>query len=179
MTEWCSKSFGFSNSINGKVEHGGTVYHYITYADMVRGMTFNGTIVVSKPLSYHGRYINGIAQKACDLMSTGIFLFDIGGKSGHVQVFCGEVHDLSKEMARNCGLLEAIWVPRTYGSGLAKSVIAPLTIGLSLAMESLGRDHELVKFVELYLEACRSHPMAFIRLGSVTITTLRNNRGRM
>lgn len=84
-------------------------------------------------------------------------------------------HNLGK-MAREAGIYEALWRPDEIGITTASQLIGPLEAGLALlnadparfekfnAPNGWGMYEHFVPFVEKYLNACREHPDATVRV---------------
>ena len=78
-------------------------------------------------------------------------------------------HNVGK-MAKEAGLYEVLWRPEELGISYAEQMIVPLEKGLSCLHDDpekykkfnpengWGSYESLVKFVEKYLYACRTHP---------------------
>lgn len=84
-------------------------------------------------------------------------------------------HNLNR-MAEEAGIYKALWRPEEIGITKAQQLVEPLTAGLALLrsdparFEKLNPDNGwgdyagLVGFVSRYLEACKAHPNAEVKV---------------
>lgn len=92
------------------------------------------------------------------------------------EVYSGNItHNLGR-MAAAAGIYEPLWRPDEIGITEAHQLIGPLTTGLDLlksdperfraydSPNGWGLYEHFVPFVERYLEACREHPNATVRV---------------
>ena len=107
-------------------------------------------------------------------MSLDVYLEDDEGKELH----WGNITHNLNTMAQHAGLYEPLWRPETLTVGTPKGddLIIPLSEGLKRlksnpnhfkqfnAENGWGVYDNLVVFVERYLDKCREHPNAFVRI---------------
>lgn len=118
-------------------------------------------------------------QIAINNMNTGVYLFSplrpanissdtpYSDRFRNERVFAGDFQDEWKDIAVQTGLYDAIWRPNTFGPLCAKTVIAPLTVGLSVLEDKYGRNHPMALLVREYRDKCKDFPDALVRLGAV------------
>ena len=75
-------------------------------------------------------------------------------------------HNL-REIAEVAGIYTALWRPEEVGITLASQLIVPLTAGLAgLRLNrggSISYDY-FIAWVDRYLDACRKHPLAHVKV---------------
>ena len=105
-------------------------------------------------------------------MSLDIYLSDDQGR----QLYWRNItHNLGK-MAREAGIYDCLWRPDENGITHARQIIEPLSAGLALLVTNKARFEEFnasngwgkwehfVPFCAGYLQACRDHPDALVRV---------------
>lgn len=105
-------------------------------------------------------------------MSLDVYLMEVK----QCDVFWSNITHNLGEMADHAGIYEALWEPEKIGARLAKDIIPILTVGLDVlkknrghfvkfnAKNNWGTYDDFVPWVEKYLEACKEHPDAEIRV---------------
>jgi hypothetical protein len=105
-------------------------------------------------------------------MSLDVYLLDSDGS----EVYEANItHNLNK-MADEAGIYECLWQPKENGITHAKQIIEPLAAGLTLLVTEKRRFEQFnppngwgswegfVPWCASYLQACRDHPDALVRV---------------
>ena len=105
-------------------------------------------------------------------MSLDVYLTD---ESGHRVYRRNITHNLGN-MASEAGIYECLWRPDEHGITHARQIIEPLAAGVALlatqkarfeafnAENGWGMWEHFLPFCADYLQACRSHPDALVRV---------------
>ena len=93
-----------------------------------------------------------------------------------VDVFSANITHNLRDMAKEAGIHEHLWVPENLGITRAKDLIAPLRSGIHKmkadperfkkydAHNGWGLYHQFLPWLERYLEACIEYPNAEVRV---------------
>jgi hypothetical protein len=105
-------------------------------------------------------------------MSLDVYLYD---EAGEELYWRNITHNLGK-MASEAGIYECLWRPDEHGITHARQIIEPLTAGVVLlatqktrfeefnAPNGWGMWEHFLPFCADYLQACRDHPDALVRV---------------